>query len=843
MSIWKLALLTLIKRKKMFILLISIVTFAILSMLTLDSTIETINWSLLEKTYLKYGEHHFILHDINQDDREYLRDSTEVDTFSEYALVGVNNINKKLESLETLGWVDSSTLTLGRINFIEGRMPSQKNEIAIESFYATRGSFELGTHLNIKVGESTEKFRIVGIVSDYSMNWAAPPVITRGSNDLPNVFLYKEDLYKFGTPSYHTLVKLNGSPKEVQNNLYSVLNNFDPEERVVNEFLFNSLLTNINTQNVAYLLQFFLWVTSSICILFIFNLFYVNYRKKISVFRTLGASKRRILLIILLQSLVVVSVSTFIALPFSLFFSQLMAYIRLGESIRIFSLSKVIFLKLIVWLVITYIGVFIGSLLPLIWQFKRSVAENMNYPNKYPVCFKNNHYSPFWFKWSCIQVRSSIKHTLLIVFTLSLSTLLMFLGYIFAKEVTSTSSSYIDFYINSQTWHVEHQFHGFPISVSEGPIFNRNDLDQLEKLEGIEYVDKQPIQDGISLLLTNEQLRSSPYLKDWVETYQLSDTPITGIPSLKHLGISDDLQVIPHVNYVILNDDEFAKLNEQYFDGELNSFTFQNNPIAVVFLPSEGEMNKTLKVSADNNIKLGQIKKDPHSKEVNYYEWDFTVEHFVPYYFSLEINENIEKSSSKITVVLHQDINKKMNIFRGFSESTIYVNNLANKNQRSEIEYLVKKIVSPIPGSFYESMNDISNEEKANSNFIRIFTLFLFISTVAFSIVSIVAIMYGRFLTKQRQWGIFKSLGITKKQISIMHLIEVSIYVAISNLFVFVFVILFLLTQPLYGEGVNYFSFFIFSILFVHLLSIIIVMYLLRIIHNMSISSLLRAIV
>jgi len=117
------------------------------------------------------------------------------------------------------------------------------------------------------------------------------------------------------------------------------------------------------------------------------------------------------------------------------------------------------------------------------------------------------------------------------------------------------------------------------------------------------------------------------------------------------------------------------------------------------------------------------------------------------------------------------------------------------------------------------------------------------VSTVSFSIISIVAVVYGRFLLKQREWGILRALGITKKQMNIMFFLEVAFYVVISNILVLIFVVFILLTQALYGNGLLYFNYFLLSILIVYFFAIVAVIVLLKLINKINLSTLIRSIV
>ncbi|WP_078552448.1 ABC transporter permease [Bacillus alkalicellulosilyticus] len=846
MGIWKLAILTLVKRKKMFVLLTAVVSFSILALITLSTTIEGINQSILEKTHMKYGEHHVIVHDITDNDREYISALEEVHTLSEYALVGTTNLNvNKFDSPETLGWLDSSTLDLGKINLIEGRLPTQNNEIAIESFYANRGQEKkkVGSKIDLKVGDTIENFEVVGILSDYSMNWVTPPSVVKGINDFPNIVLYRDDIFKFGEPSYHLMLKYNGSLKEVEESFYSMLGSLDSQENAVNEFLFNSLAKIKTTQVVSLFLQMVLWVTSTVCILFVFNLYYFNYRKKISIFRAYGASNSKIVTIIIVQCFTIVFLSILIAIPLCYFLRNVLMNFVFGEAIVFFSLFKGNIINLVIWLVLTFICILVGAIYSL--RLKLSIVENMSFLNQQSINllkFINKANFPFWLNYLFIQINSSVKQSVLIIFTLSLGTFLMFLGQVLAKEATGVSETNVDFYMNSQTGYLTHQYQGFPIPFSQGPIFDNSALKELEQLHGIEYVDKRPMTDGVSLLVTNNQLQSSIFLKNWVDDFIFSDSVEKRLPSRNELGIANDLQVIPNVDFIPLNDIEMEKLNVQYFNGELHIHDLQNNPSAIIFFPiNDAIEEKSPGIITGDIIKLGQLINVNNFDEISYREWDFTVTNVIPSRFSLDINENITKESSRITIVFHESVNKELSIFPGFSEVIVYMHEKVNQKELHDIEIKTKEIVSPIPGSLYQSIPELASEENNNSTVFKVLSSFLFISTVSFSIISIIAVVYGRFLLKQREWGTLRALGITKKQLNLMFFLEITVYVTISNLLVLVLVLALFVTQPLYGEVALYLSYFLYSILLVYCAVIAATIIICRLINKVSISSLIRS--
>ena len=841
MWLWKIAISTLIKRKKMFSLLIATVSLSIIVIISLNLTTVGINQALLENTYSKHGEHHLIIHNITSDEIQKVSSKVKISHFNEYALVGTTNIDSGNDhSPETVGWMDVSTLDLGRVNVIEGRWPTKSNEIAIESFYLSRSEkdLQIGSTVELKINNEINTFKIVGIVSDYSMNWTASPKVSKGNNDFPNIFLFQDDLNRFGDPSYHALVKLRGkSLRKVQANLGAFFNLRKGEElyeSTLNEFLFTGLGKATHLKKQSTILLFFIWITSTVSMIHVFHLYYLNYLKKISIYRAFGACRDKILKIMFIQCFGIVFVSIMVAFPISFFIRKGIVYLTFQEATHFLTAFQDSMKNISIWLGLTFISVLLAVLIPLTRQLKYSIIANLRTKRKQNTMFiKKGSNRSFTLKYVLIQLSSSMKQTSLVVLSLCLGIFIMFLGQVVAKENVAGWYTNINFYLNAQTWVVSDVLHGFSIPREKGRIFDNQELAQLEQLDGVDYVDKRPFNFGVNPLLTSKQVDSSSFIKNWMNEFASRDTKELTTYSRQRLGMSNDLHVIENVEFITLGEEELERLNQQYFKGELDTSEFETTQMLVMFVPIDAE--KTIDSLSGEVIKLGKIERDIDQDFV-YEEWDFTVKQVINEPFSLTISDNIIKDTGRITFVLSEN----HNVFSGYAEAIVYLSENVTEYERMDVELKTKQLVAPFPGSLYQSIDDIKEDAASMSNFTETLSYILLVCTSCYAIVSIVSIIYGKFLTKQREWGTLRSLGMKKINITFIFVLEVLFYVISSMLLSLILVTLFFVIVPVYGDIAIYVRSF-FALLGVVMIIVMVgTVFLLRLVNKVSISTLIR---
>ena len=147
-----------------------------------------------------------------------------------------------------VGYIDDSAIELHHIQLIEGKMPENKNEIAIEksALSILRNKLNIGDKLKLSLETqdgnkiSDANFKVVGILNDFSdSQWKLEE-----ESKIPNAFLSKEFYEQFNCASAISILSIKSTvPIEQLNNLLSDLMN--------KGFLSNYYINDESSQTVS----------------------------------------------------------------------------------------------------------------------------------------------------------------------------------------------------------------------------------------------------------------------------------------------------------------------------------------------------------------------------------------------------------------------------------------------------------------------------------------------------------------------------------------------------------------------------------------------------------------
>ncbi len=308
------------RRKRQSLLIFSVLlvsfTFAIV-IICYSSSISATNSQLRADTY---GTWYGAITSGVDTDREYLEISEWLDELS--ASVNYGTAYHEVQGLHygsssTIGTVDSSFEDMGIV--VDGRLPQKSGEIAIEE--ATLSSLQYGATLgqtiyitktiiddNGEIQYITKEFTLVGIISEYTRLWDV-------NCTLNNIIVTEEDML-----AYYTEAGASLSSIETETTYFFTIKSGygDTVETEINKYLWDSregTKVRVVTINFAIELEneaeavntFYIWLILAITLLAVVMIYILQMQsevRRIVRFRSIGASKGQLRLLIFLETMI-----------------------------------------------------------------------------------------------------------------------------------------------------------------------------------------------------------------------------------------------------------------------------------------------------------------------------------------------------------------------------------------------------------------------------------------------------------------------------------------------------------------------------------------------------------
>ena len=279
------------------IIILSFVFTAVV--LSVNTIMDYVVISNVEKLKDKYGEQHIVIHDTDDAIESLIVDShmaKEIGHYYNYGQFGVLGTDYHI----TLGCFDDKGYDLGRIKLIQGRFPENEDEICLEEhfkYYLFDTEINIGDVIEIDLGDSGRSYSVCGFISDYSGCWINVEDLVAGYNDYPGgIVITSEGVSERIVDNM--LVMLQGT------NSYSVstgrYTSFIEkigwyDNQVFNEDVYYTYYSTMISPVLIYKNVFLILyaVAGSFMFYYIFYVFLSGWRNKESVFDAIGLSGSR----------------------------------------------------------------------------------------------------------------------------------------------------------------------------------------------------------------------------------------------------------------------------------------------------------------------------------------------------------------------------------------------------------------------------------------------------------------------------------------------------------------------------------------------------------------------
>jgi putative ABC transport system permease protein len=814
MNMYKLAYKFLFSRKKWLCVMVCSLAIIIAAVTSIFTSSEAIKEGLKEEAYKLYGEHSGILTGIDEDKKKLQKNALDV---GEYQLVDTMVINK--DKVATIGWMDHDAVKMGHIKLLRGTFPKKRDEVAIESAYLQLldKNWKIGEKRKIRILDKEVNVRLVGIVHNYSAQWSVPYNFEKGANAFPNIFVSHKHISTEGSPK-NFLIKLANNKVTAERKIYQMLDEYN-QHGAVNERLFNKGLADYDhVSSLSIIFQSLTLLLSLFCIISLFSCFNLEQSQKIAILKAIGSNNQNLYSLYFYQCMIIFFLSLVVSIPLHLIFHFLIIENSFEQSMfnpmNIFYLFSVIsfWLLLLFWITFFISIQTVKNLRD--YSINEMLSRKMDSNHLYDKFAK--YFQTFTNKQLARQLLTFPKQLIFTVIILCFSILLITFSFFVQKESAGIWDTTQHYYLTSQETYGFDTVENLTVLKKPGLTFSVDDVRKLEKTPGILYIDKNPFMKDVHPLIDPDSV--TPSIRSWMEKFGLED------------NMYKELKIIPNISYTIVDSNEFEKI---YSDKEYKDFIGK----VLLFIPSEQneQLDKDL---IGENLRLVKMVEGANGLETK--QVDFKVLNVINKPFVKKISKTEKIENDEITIVLDEKTALGSGIFPGYYELGIYTQKNLLKEEYMKIDSTVNRLVATIPGSLFQSIPKLIKEDSAIYSLVGFLGLLSFIVAVVLSIISIMVIVFSKYNLQKRNWGIYLSLGMNKKQVIGFLTLEMISYLFMAAILsTTVFIIAMFTFSRVYSFSfyLKYYSFSVLSILFLMLIGSFVLG---RIIKEQSVSFILR---
>lgn len=803
----------LLSRKKWLLLMVFTLAIIIASVISIFTASEAIKEGLKEKAYDLYGEHSGVLIGIEETKERLQKKGLNI---GEYQIVDKMVFNN--DKIVSIGWMDEDALKMGHIQLLEGTYPKKINEVAIEESYLQLidNHWDVGEKRTIQINNKEIEVFLVGIINNYSAKWSVPIGLEKGVNDFPNIFISKQTSYS-EDKSRNFLIKIHGNKRNAEEGMLKLLDDYSQSGTINERLFYKGLIDNDSISLLSWVFQGLTLILSLLCVISLFHYFNIEQSRKIAVLKALGATKRNLYFLYFFQCLFIFILSLIVTIPIHLMLHSLIIYNTFEQSV-FHIMDSYYLIVILIWLLLIFLIIYFISILMVNKSNNYSVNEmfskQIDTDKLYNSITKN--VQSFSIKQLARQLFMYPKHLIITILSLCFSTLLITFSIYFQKESSGLWETEQSYYLTSQEIYGHKVVDNLTVLQKQGLTFSVKDVQILEKIPGILYVDKNPFMKDVHLLMDQDLL--IPPIGKWIEEYGSDENRYNG------------KEIIPNVRYKIVDYDEFKNIDSEKRFKELRGKI-------ILFIPTDLKSSEVEHLIGE---KVSFVKMFESSGKLETLQKDYEILDVKDKPFEEIVNKKNKIKFDEVTIILDLETALESGFFPGYNELGIYSESNLSKEKYKKIDTAVNQLIATIPGSLIQNIPEFIKEDTKIYSLLGFMGKLSFIVAIVLTVTSIVVVVFSKYNLQKRNWGIYLSLGLSKKQIIKFLTLEMLSYLIFSTVIsMMIFFFALSIMNHLFSILI-YFKYLCIAIVSVLLLILIGAILLWRVIMNQSISSILR---
>ena len=697
-----------------------IITIILSSLLLTAVATTAVNWNNFNKERVSkyFGSYHLILKGLDDEELRTAKNHADVDKVGIINSLGI--IEYDDESSIGFGYMDKNALEFNQLEFIEGNMPQNENEIVLDDVALDKLGYnkELNQKIKLKYGDFSlqdiieKEFTLVGITK------ASETSIARKS--YTGIFSkeYMINTRDMSKENFNVLLTVKNakhlSGEEIKLKANKIGNDIGLSKAniIVNEDYINSQKPDIEIVIGAVIISLIIIVSS---ILVIYNIFYMSIVSKVQEFgklRAIGARKKQIKAIIFKEGIYL----AIIGIPIGVILGYTIGEFIVSNLMQMRSSSFNLYIVIAV-VIMSLFTVVISLLKPMKIASRISIVEAIKFNGNDKGIKSRKGYAELDLKkLAYANIKRNKKRTYITILSLTLS------GIIFISMATILNS------MDAKIMATNH----FPYDIKIS-------------LDNYTYGDDESPKTEINILQANNPLSS-----DFINEIKNIDG-VTEVSTAKDLKaqLKDYKAEFKYQSLGSIDEDDLEELNLYLESGEINLDKLKSGD-EIIFTYSD--LAKELNINVGDKITL--ILYDGN-KEI---EKEFIVQAITDGSGDLAIHEDafskIVKSNANVAIGFNINKNK-------YEDVKTIIENMIKDNGHLEMKLLEDEI------AIYE---------------ISIFTtkaiaycLVTIVGIIGF--MNLINSMISSIITRKKELGMLQAIGLTNKQLIKMLNIEAAFYI------------------------------------------------------------------
>lgn len=749
---------SIIYRRRKYTLLILILLINTFLNFTISGILSDTESRINTYYYDRFGEHHAAYFDLNSNAISKIKNDHSISSgfFYTYSPLTL----KDTTQIYTPGCFDNEAMALGHIKLLEGRYPSNNDEISVEKTTLLKrmpAGTGIGDTIFFVDEEGNESsFTIVGIISDFRGTWnnSKQLPVTPGRNSYPSLIC----CYDSGkTIRTNALIKFGGIPKEGAA-LMSAADYYFPSDSGCK---IDSLSTAYNenmyywtSQNVFGFFKIFKLITivimlvADVTVTFIFTLeLCKEYEKSIKQYSFLGASKTYIFFFINSELITVIL--------FPLIIRLICLSIFKNGSI-LFVISDIIMFLLAINLYIYRHITSKTTMIESVWKYLRNIMSSFT---------RKKEPKPSSYNKQNIIKRIFVKNKnnmLPSIFTLSVIITAFIISSFYSLHVN-------DIFEDPEVYDFQIDNLGYGWIFANNIIYTSETDSSIPYDKVLELYDLPGIDHITALYIPSDAIlvKKSDDFWNYISVSDLEDT-LEGSERIKDLPDKRYSTVLDY-SYYIITDNMEEELKTIY-----PGFPFEEmkrNSSVVLLAPPVDLGDKMLSNSTihdGDELYFGSLNYIPIKKK---YIAFISPEDLEYKESSLKVEKCYNDDSflsylpldNDICIVVHEETLRDLNIAPLCSTLRVWLDaNIADEEYRN-IEDKLSECMQYSVNSLYYSKKDRMEQQSALIRSVNLSLIINACSYGAYSIISIYILMFMNMLSRFRTIGILRSMGFERK--------------------------------------------------------------------------------
>lgn len=782
---FKLAIAYMKEQKGRTIALITSIALAVILVFALNVIPETQNKFEIEQAYKNFSDYHVEYSNLENDTVDKLKKDKEVtkinDVLSLGKIVGKNGTSLQLNSYSK-DFLDSYGYEL-----IKGNTPKNTNEIVLEEKALKEMNLndDLNREIDFKIVEyyvdknnenqifsKDKKFKLVGIVKKPDGFYNKSRGFD-GENEDHGVKAFtkdnlNEDILPNKLVTHNGTLNLNTSKPDF-GKAYEMINKYglDDFRFRVNVGLTDALNEYKESKTTLYILRQKLYpmLAATLVICNIFSIVLIDKTKQIGILRAIGLSKKKVRLMVIIESIIVLILGLLFGLLLGVVTSYLGFYVIYGKFVNIYISKSSVFEPMIM----ACISVLISSLVPIYKSGKISPIEAIRISDKLNKRQKNRFYYKLIRKIFGFTGEMAYKNlwrnkvrTILCIISISLGGMLFIntMGLKNSEDRISNNNQIPVMTMGNNDIKVSNNYNN---TNSDFIKYSKDEIGKISRIKEVKNVNPIMALNGYFLVRS----------KDLTTKYKISK----GI-SDESKELEESLEIEGHNNESLKNLDKYIESGEN-----INNKSDDKYPKALVtnYFYSIQESSPNTKLLNDMkigdliNIKIPIIKNN----KLEYKNEKVEVAGILNGDYVLQEGS----LSGGIKVVLNEEGFKNISGKNDYNKINIQI----EKGSDKKVENEISKIISKNPFSKIESKYNYKNfyikqTEKNTKQTLVIVGLILLISSI-----NIQCIIKANIMTRMKELSTLRAIGMSTKKLENMIIKENIMYAVFASIVASVF--------------------------------------------------------